>query len=589
LQKRVPKDIQHKIGKKVIEVALNTDSLQEAAERKHAVLAKILADFARVRSQKLSPDQITSEAYAYYERRLEELKRDPADFNEIIRNEDGQPIGRNGDIALLNFPEMIEDGFYPVQIEKLAQKIASQKYGLELRPGDETLHTFAMALLRAEYDALCQYRAYRDDDTPPRLLISSPNPDAPLSAVGDTTKPVSAISAAGIRIEAASATYIEENTKQPNPIWEEQTRLQNETTLRFFKDYMRNAPLESVKKSDVSAFIKLYGSLDRDYGRKTKGKNTHFLTVVENHAARPGRELAPKTLKRHVGALIGMFDCAISNGTYEGGNPARGAYRIRRKNDGTDEPPRRDFSVAELKKLFSGHLFRRGFSDRVRPKKHTYDTTLAWLIPISLFTGMRLDEICGLRIEDIAEYVPENGGGDVMHYFSITPYEGRRLKTTASRRRVPVHSELIRLGLLDYKKHTAEGGHTYLFPALKRDTAGKKRTSYMTDKFLAYRRGEGVAGEDTVFHCFRNTAITALENALVPDNIIAQIVGHKKETIALNTYSGGIQAFRLTPFIEKIEYSGLDLSRLHRHEWPPKGQQKLKSNPAHRPSADAAE
>src|SRR5262245_56084412 len=95
--------------KRTIDVALNTDSLKDAQEKRYPVVAKILADFERARSKRITPQNIAMEAYAYYERRLEELKRDAAEFNEIVRNEDGKPIGRSGDIALLNFHEMIED------------------------------------------------------------------------------------------------------------------------------------------------------------------------------------------------------------------------------------------------------------------------------------------------------------------------------------------------------------------------------------------------------------------------------------------------------------------------------------------------
>jgi len=37
--------------------------------------------------------------------------------------------------------------------------------------------------------------------------------------------------------------------------------------------------------------------------------------------------------------------------------------------------------------------------------------------------------------------------------------EGQSVKTEAGIRRVPIHSELIRLGFLDYVRKTKESGH----------------------------------------------------------------------------------------------------------------------------------
>jgi hypothetical protein len=304
----VPKKLRPIIRKRIIEVALNTDSKKEAQHLRYAVVGEIKKDFDRARGKEITSAHIEKEARAYCEQRLEELQRDPANFNESVQDEFGGFIGLNGDIAIPTIQDLLEDENYPAAIQELAQKTALRRYGVELREGDDQLHEFAMALFRAEYQALARYQAYRDGEDIKPLHTLNPKAVNPVTGKVELPKATEIQTVAGgVTIETASATYIEENTCQPNPIWEDQTRLQNETTLRFFKDYMCDAPLSTVKTRDVAAFAKQLESLNPIYGRKIKGKNTHFLTVLKEYPAQPGEGLNPKTVKRHIGAIPPAF------------------------------------------------------------------------------------------------------------------------------------------------------------------------------------------------------------------------------------------------------------------------------------------
>lgn len=88
---------------------------------------------------------------------------------------------------------------------------------------------------------------------------------------------------------------------------------------------------------------------------------------------------------------------------------------------------------------------------------------------ILLFTGARREEIANLALADIRQ---EEG----IHYFDIAPdgQRGRRLKNKSSKRRVPIHSELIILGFLDYVEARRNQGETMLFSKV---TEGRGRTT----------------------------------------------------------------------------------------------------------------
>ncbi len=59
---------------------------------------------------------------------------------------------------------------------------------------------------------------------------------------------------------------------------------------------------------------------------------------------------------------------------------------------------------------------------------------------------------------------------DGMCCFVVEPRADRPLKTASSRRVVPVHDALIRLGLLEWRDQQANGG--LLFPCLRADKHG---------------------------------------------------------------------------------------------------------------------
>jgi hypothetical protein len=75
-----------------------------------------------------------------------------------------------------------------------------------------------------------------------------------------------------------------------------------------------------------------------------------------------------------------------------------------------------------------------------------------WLPLLGLYTGARLNELAPLGAADVTTDLAE----------------GRRLKTVGSRRSVPVHTELLRIGFTDFVDHVRKrnGANGRLFPLL---------------------------------------------------------------------------------------------------------------------------
>jgi integrase len=172
--------------------------------------------------------------------------------------------------------------------------------------------------------------------------------------------------------------------------------------------------------------------------------------AAEAVAATDGDGLSNKTLKRHLSALSGLYRWARRRGYVPDDRLNPFSEQMRDAGDNPYLP----FTVEELNALFKGLAF------DVRPKRHSLATARPWIMAAALFSGMREGEVCDLDAENVRER-------DGVAYFDVT-----RAKSKAGVRLIPVHSELINLGFLDY---VATIGRGPLFPGIIPGSRGQGR------------------------------------------------------------------------------------------------------------------
>lgn len=184
-----------------------------------------------------------------------------------------------------------------------------------------------------------------------------------------------------------------------------------------------------------------------------------------------------------------------------------------------EEEPWMPFEVADVVKLH--HAAReRG------------DTQLADLIRLAAYSGARIEELCSLKVSEVTE----------------TEFHITKAKTKAGVRDIPIHSAL-RKTVERLKRDSADG---YLFTRLTFNKYGH-RSNAIGKRFGRLKKDAGFS-KDHVFHSIRKTFTTALENAGIPENLVADIIGHKKERITFGTYSGGNVYARKKAAVEKARY-----------------------------------
>ncbi|MBE7185478.1 MAG: tyrosine-type recombinase/integrase [Methylobacterium mesophilicum] len=124
-------------------------------------------------------------------------------------------------------------------------------------------------------------------------------------------------------------------------------------------------------------------------------------------------------------------------------------------------------------------------------------------------------------------------------------------KTEAGTRQVPIHSKLA--PTLKRLKDASKDG--FIIAGLEANKYGDR--SDPVGKRFGRLKSNMEFGETYVFHSIRKTVTTMLENASVPENVTADIVGHEKPRITYGLYSGGTSLKLKARAIEKLRYPGM--------------------------------
>ena len=205
---------------------------------------------------------------------------------------------------------------------------------------------------------------------------------------------------------------------------------------------------------------------------------------------------------------------------------------------GEDDEPFSKLDVARQAKQKSPRSMRQPFEpdDVVKlldEAKRRGDDDLADLIRLGMWTGCRIEELCALKVEQVKD-----------DYFSIED-----AKTKAGWRDVPIHRELA-LTMARLIESSEDG---YVLSGLSFNKYGD-RSNGIGKRFGRLKANYGGFGPQHVFHSIRKTVVTILENAGVPENVVADIVGHEKTTMTYGLYSGGLSLAVKREALDKLAY-----------------------------------
>ena len=547
----VPKSLWGHYERRVILENLETTDLSEAQTKRWSCVAKWREAFRRATyGEKLTPEEIEAEAQSIYRRELTSLKNiEPSYFDDsldpvmdtltesltlLYEVHEGAPFTTlESDIDPNGSDTPLVTNAYPGVESEISEFI--QRTGA-VKIDDVARREIGLAFLLAKISALETAIARRRGQDAPRVGVLNKN-----------YRGYEPVAAADAKATAPFSRLVKDYLTAIAGNWTQKTRQQNETAYRLFQDHVDDKPLAEVTRGDAVKFFDRLSRLRPRWASSPKAKGMPLNQLIIERGARPGeRGLSEKTQARYRSALYSLFAWAISRELFDQPNPFAADSGKSANRERVEDTSWQHYEVDELIQLFSGLKF------DSQPDPYTHKGSLAWIMAIAVYSGARLEEIAGLRTADVRE---ENG----VFYFDLEN-SARRLKTLAARRKIPIHSELIRLGFLDYASYVSSEKHNQLYPNLiAGDGEDTRFGKYVGKRFNAHRERCGVTRDRLSFHSFRATVITALDRAGVPENHTAQLLGHKIRTMSYGLYSGGLNIEGLNRVVEAIDYPNLIL------------------------------
>lgn len=293
--------------------------------------------------------------------------------------------------------------------------------------------------------------------------------------------------------------------------------------IRDFKDTMLQMPARLPKRSNTMTVPQIL----EEYGQDSTLPRLSAKTINDGILA----------------AIRTLLQWAENNG-YREDNPAR---NVKVSSPKVVEKKVLPYSIEDLNTIFRFPIYTRN----ERPVAGGGEAA-KWLPLLGLFVGARLNELGQLYTSDIKE---EDG----IYYIDINSDDDKTLKTSSSRRQVPIHRELITLGFLDYVQERIKAKDIRLFPQVKSN--GIQVSAAWSKWWGRYARKNGITDTRKVFHSFRHTAKDGFRNSGISEDIADRLQGHTNGSVSRNYGQGhGIKA--LAEAMNKLEYPGLDLSHL---------------------------
>jgi integrase len=301
-----------------------------------------------------------------------------------------------------------------------------------------------------------------------------------------------------------------------------------------------------IDEKQCRDFRDLLNRLPSNMRKFYKDREIPLHEIATLAEARALHTLKRNTQDKYIHVLKKIFKWARRHRHIEF-NPTKGIESLAPKTPA--KTARRSFSENQLGKIFS---------DELCPYRDSETPSRFWVPLISLFSGMRLNEICQLHIDDVIF-------DDVPH-FRVTPNSsrGQRVKNDHSDRLVPIHPTLITLGFKDFVVISAKKApNGPLFAELRLSKGGYRSERFSRWFNEQYLPKVGAKESKTSFHSFRHLFKQTLENLNPHHTVIDAICGwHTVLRGSSTIYGDKPPPARLIKYLEQVNFPSVDFSKL---------------------------
>ncbi|MBW4048723.1 MAG: site-specific integrase [Proteobacteria bacterium] len=288
-------------------------------------------------------------------------------------------------------------------------------------------------------------------------------------------------------------------------------------TLNLFVALIGDKELSAVNTDDLDTFLDALAVWPSNASKKKAYEGLTPREIVAKAKASPDKRLASRTKEKHLDRLRTFFGYCVGRRLLDH-NPCTNLGFTNKDQD--EAQTRKPFSDADLRQIFD-------------PKNRTDGITQPhkfWAPVFGLYTGARVNEIAQLYVADVEEI------DGVWGIHINKRWQGQRLKNASSRRFLPLHPAIIKLGFLDYLADVKEAHFDHLWPGLTWGTNGPGDS--IGDWFnRSYLRGTcGIKDPAKTFHSFRHTFASLAERSGVTDQRNARLTGHSSGTSVLRRH-----------------------------------------------------
>ena len=306
-------------------------------------------------------------------------------------------------------------------------------------------------------------------------------------------------------------------------------------SYRHLLDFFGDVPMSSVTRKQAKEFIDVLsaipaisssGRTKRYVGMSLREIATHTQEQIEknNRRRKPNQEIAlldPSTINKHISDAESLWDwCHLQDRSLS--NPfAKQKLTIKGRNK------RDPFTAEHLDAIFHDSIFTEHESTYTLYPHHFF-------VPlIGAYTGMRIEEICQLHLDDVRRI-------NDYWVFDVNKDQDKKLKNDSSIRLIPIHPDLKFFGLLQYADELRQEGETQLFPNLlvkPSETTGEiQRSNTTTVWFGRLLIKLDIKTKSLVFHSFRHTFANAYKQRLYNESVVKELLGHAQGNITQGTY-----------------------------------------------------
>jgi integrase len=325
-------------------------------------------------------------------------------------------------------------------------------------------------------------------------------------------------------------------------------------TIRQFVQLSGNKHVTAYRKSDVTAYKRLLTQLPARVEKLYPGipvAKAVELNRKDGHPALKSSSIRNKlsTLSAFGKWLEENVD-GVDAGSFQTSLPSR-----------SDVARMEPFSSEQIVAILNAGAFTGCRSEKSQQElgDHKVRDWRYWLTLMLAFTGARLNEVVQLRVKDLQQVE----GIWVIDF--TNEGEGQSLKTSSSRRQLPIHPRLLELGILAFRDEAARVGQEDLFHKVPRDRDGRHSTQ-AGKWFRKFLVRIGVKGQDIGgAHRWRHTLADALRRGGVEDFDIGRLLGHDVNVAKMTGHYGREVDMSLNSklaLLSKADYPQVDFARL---------------------------